>query len=99
ADALERTRALVGVDAVTEVRGTGLRLTGEDEAAGRRRLSLPRGAVIPIDALAVDVAGYARDLPARAARAVRSLPRDGALLGTTSARLRGIGVGGTLTFG
>ena len=41
------------------------------------------------------------DLPPVAAHAVRSLPRadGGALLGVTSARLRGIGVGGTLTFG
>ena len=35
-----------------------------------KRLSLPTGAVIPIDALAVDVAGYSRDLPPRAARVV-----------------------------
>ncbi len=99
ANALEHTRALVGVTGVTEVRGDELRLTGDHDAAGRSHLSLPAGAEIPIDALAIDPAAYARDLPARAAPAVRTLPRDGALLGETSARLRGIGVGGSLTFG
>jgi hypothetical protein len=99
ARALQRTQALVGVLGVTEVRGAELNLTGERGADGRPRLSLPKGAAIPIDALAIDAPGYARDLPAAAARIVRALPRDGALLGATSARLRGIGPGGTLTFG
>lgn len=97
--ALEQTSGLVGVASVTEVRGAALRLTSERDARGEQRLSLPSGAAIPIDALAVDAAGYARDLPASAARIVRALPRDGALLGATSARVRGIGVGGSLTFG
>ena len=38
-------------------------------------------------------------MPGAAAALVRSIPRDGALLGATSAHLRGIGAGGTLTFG
>ena len=97
--ALEQTSRLVGVAGVTEVRGAALRLTSERDARGEQRLSLPPGAAIPIDALAIDPAGYARDLPASAARIVRALPRDGALLGATSARVRGIGVGGSLTFG
>ena len=49
--------------------------------------------------MAIDPFGYARDLPASAAALVRALPRDGALLGATSAHLRGIGPGGSLTFG
>jgi Putative zinc-finger len=96
--ALELTRALVGVTGVTEVRGDELRLTGEHDASGRPMLTLPTGAAIPIDALAIDPVAYSRDLPGRAVSLVRSLPRDGALLGATSARLRGIGVGGSLTF-
>jgi hypothetical protein len=99
AQALERARALVGVAGVTEVRGDELRLTGEHDARGRSMLALPPGAAIPIDALAIDPTGYSRDVPGRTAALVRSLPRDGALLGATSARLRGIGVGGSLTFG
>jgi hypothetical protein len=99
AGALARTRAIVGVEGVTQVLGTELRLTGEHDAAGRSRLHLGAGDVIPIDALAIDPASYARDLPRAAARLVRRLPRDGALLGATSARVRGIGVGGSLTFG
>lgn len=99
AGALTRTRALVGVVGVTEVRGTELRLTGEHDARGQLRLSLPPGDAIPIDALAVDPGGYARDLPAGPARIVRALARDAVLLGATSARLRGVGVGGSLTFG
>lgn len=99
AGALAHTRSLVGVVGATEVRGTELRLTGERDARGRTRLSLPPGDAIPIDALAVDPGGYARDLPAGAARTVRGLARDAVLLGTTSARLRGVGVGGSLTFG
>ena len=99
AQALEHTRALVGVTGVTEVGGDELRLTGEHDASGRSMLTLPPGAAIPIDALAINPAAYARDVPGRTAALVRSLPRDGALLGATSARLRGIGVGGSLTFG
>lgn len=97
--AADRTRALVGVTGVTEVRGAELRLTGAHDAKGAARLSLPPGAAVPIDALAIDAAGYARYLPAATARIVRRLPRDGALLGATSARMRGIGAGGSLTFG
>jgi hypothetical protein len=97
--ALAGTRALVGVTDVTLVRGAQLRLTGARDAKGTERLSLPPGAAVPIDALAIDAAGYARDLPTKTARIVRRLPRDGALLGATSARLRGIGAGGSLTFG
>lgn len=97
--AAERTRAVVGVTGVTEVRGSELRLTGARDAQGAQRLSLPAGAAIPIDALAIDPPAYARNLPASAAAIVRALPRDGALLGATSARLRGIGPGGSLTFG
>ncbi|MDQ1532605.1 MAG: hypothetical protein QOF28_366 [Actinomycetota bacterium] len=97
--AAERTRGLVGVTGLTEVRGSELRLTGARDAQGAQRLSLPAGAAIPIDALAIDPPGYARNLPASAAAIVRALPRDGALLGATSARLRGIGPGGSLTFG
>jgi hypothetical protein len=99
ADALASARAIVGVAGVTEVRGDELRLTGERDAHGRSMLSLPPGAAIPIDALAIDPAGYSRDVPGDAAVLVRTLPRDGALLGATSARVRGIGVGGSLTFG
>jgi hypothetical protein len=95
----DRVRALVGVADVTEVRGDELRLTAERDAQGRPRLSLPTGAALPIDALAIDPAAYARNLPTAAARIVRRLPRDGALLGATSARVRGLGVGGALTFG
>jgi hypothetical protein len=99
-NALAHTRAIVGVHSVTEVRGGELMLTGERDTRGRERLHLPADAAIPLDALAVDPATYAREIPnARIARLVRTLPRNGALLGTTSARLRGIGVGGTLTFG
>jgi hypothetical protein len=97
--AAARTRALVGVTGVTQVRGTQLRMTGARDARGTELLSLPSGAAIPIDALAIDAAGYARNLPSAAARLVGGLPRDGALLGATSARLRGIGVGGSLSFG
>jgi hypothetical protein len=93
-----RVGALVGVSAVTEVRGDELRLTGERDAAGRAVLALPAGAAIPIDALAIDPVGYALDVPGNAATLVRKLPRDGALLGATSARLRGIGVGGSLPY-
>jgi hypothetical protein len=84
---------------VTEVRGNELRLTAEHDAHGKSTLALPSGAAIPIDALAIDPSGYARDVPGPTASLVRTLPRDGALLGATSARVRGVGVGGSLTFG
>jgi hypothetical protein len=99
ANAGEHVHAIVGVQAVSEVRGSELLLTGERDTDGRAHLHLPTGAAIPLDALAIDPASYARDVPGKAAALVGALPRDGALLGATSARLRGIGAGGTLTFG
>ena len=55
---------------------------------------------IPIDAFSVDPAGYAPFVPPDVRDEVTSALRSGkAVLGTSSARLRHLGVGGSMTFG
>jgi D-alanyl-D-alanine carboxypeptidase len=55
---------------------------------------------IPIDAFSVDPGDYAGFLPMADREQVVSSLRDGkAVLGSTSAHLRGIGVGGSISFG
>jgi hypothetical protein len=55
---------------------------------------------IPIDAFSVDPASYAPFIPSDVRDEVTSALRSGkAVLGTSSARLRHLGVGGSMTFG
>jgi hypothetical protein len=55
---------------------------------------------IPIDAFSVDPAGYAPFVPPNVRDQVTSALRSGeAVLGTSSARLRHLGAGGSMTFG
>ena len=58
----------------------------------------PAGYQIPIDATAVDPAGFASFLPASARPGVQRLDELEGILSQTSSRLRGIGDGGELEF-
>lgn len=81
-------RALDPVTRLTEVRGDLV----EMPAPGG-----PPGFVVPLDALAVDPGGYAAFLPAAAAEAFAALGPGDAVVGETSARLRGAVAGSELT--
>ncbi len=59
----------------------------------------PSGMAIPIDVAAADPAGYAGVLPANERWIADALASGRAVLGSTSARLRRLSIGGTLAFG
>jgi hypothetical protein len=75
----------VPLDAVTVVLGDTVQLAAE------------RGRTIPIDAIAVDCPTWSAVVPLADAAAVCRLGEDEVLLGTTSARLRGVDIGAALT--
>jgi hypothetical protein len=80
--------------------GDTIWLTSSTDASGRT-VDAPRAPyALPIDAFAVDPDAVAPFLP-RGARhpALTALRRGRAVIGTWSAQVRGLGVGGTLAFG
>ncbi len=79
--------ALPATTRVTEVRGDLVEMV--DPAA-------PAGYVTPLDALSIDPAGYASFLPKGAGATLATLGPGEAVIGETSARLRRIGVGGSI---
>jgi hypothetical protein len=82
------------------VEGDTLWMTASHDAGGRVVDQPPSPYKIPIDAFAVDPNDYAPFLPADQRDAVVGALRDGkAVLGSSSAKLRGIGVGGSMSFG
>jgi hypothetical protein len=88
--------ALPGVSRVAAVRGGTLDLVGSRDHSGQVVDEPGPGWAIPLDAIAIAPGAYAAFLPAGAAGPVRSLQSGEALLGTTSARLRGSAAGGTV---
>ena len=93
----ERLRTDAGLDAVTIVLGDTVQLASSTDADGTVVDAPEDGRTIPIDALAIDCASWSEVAPLADATAVCSLQPDEALLGSTSARLRRIGAGATLT--
>lgn len=85
-----------GVTAVTEVLGGSTDLVAARDAAGARLDDLRAGWAIPLDTIAIDPDGYARFVPKADLPAVQSLAPGTALLGSTSAELRGMDEGGVL---
>ncbi len=85
------------VESVTVVRGDPVELTASAGAEGKPVGSAADGMVIPLDAISVDPATYPATVPASARQLFAGLHDDEVVLGATSARLRGIGAGGTLT--
>jgi hypothetical protein len=82
------------------VEGDTLWMTASHDAGGRVVDQPPSPYKIPIDAFAVDPNDYAPFLPADQRDAVVGALRDGeAVIGSSSAKLRRIGVGGSMSFG
>jgi hypothetical protein len=88
--------ALPRVEAATVVRGDLLEMTASFDADGQPADALPAGFVLPLDAIAVDPGSYMPFVPKSAAAEIAALGPGEALLGTTSADLRGVGAGGVL---
>jgi hypothetical protein len=92
----QRARA-EGATALTEVRRGQALLRAARTRAGRDARSPRAGYAIPLDVIAVDPRGYAAMLPAASRAPFGRLRAGTALLSATSARLRGVGPGATLT--
>lgn len=85
--------ALPGVEATALVAGDAVGLVASFDATGQPVDVLDPGWIIPLDAFAIDPQSYAAMLPKGAQSTVARLQRGEALLGETSATLRGIGAG------
>jgi hypothetical protein len=90
-----RLAAIDGVGTVARVRRAQAMLRSTGTAAGRTR-RVRGGYAVALDTFVVPRA-YARLLPAPARTVVRRLRAGTAILSRTSARVRGVGAGGTLT--
>jgi D-alanyl-D-alanine carboxypeptidase len=89
-----------GITKNVVVEGDTLWMTESQDASGSIVDRPPSPYKIPIDAFAVDPNEYAPFLPADQRDAIVGALRDGkAVLGEASAKLRRIGVGGTMSFG
>jgi hypothetical protein len=89
--------ALDDVVRVTEVDGDPVRMVASRASDGSFVDQLTDGFVIGLDALAVEPSPYAAFLPKGAATAVSVLAPGEAILGATSATVRRLAVGGSLT--
>ena len=92
----ERVRAITG-DATSVVRADTVWMLGSTDADGRHVDALPPGHAIPLDAVAFDCDTWAPLVPLTEATAVCGLAEDEVLLGATSAELRRLGAGATIT--
>jgi hypothetical protein len=94
--------AVAGFPAVASalpVVGATVWLTGSHDASGKAVDAFPAGQAVPFDLRAADLTAYANFVPVPD-RATFAGLRDGeVLLGSTSAGLRRLGVGGTITVG
>ena len=95
----QTVRTLPRVNTVTVVQAGRVDLLESWDAAGTPVDRLRPGWAIPLDAFAVDPATYARLLPASGSAAVKRLDRTSAVLGQTSARLRGLEPGDSVVVG
>jgi hypothetical protein len=94
--AVRRVRRHEAVESATLIhRGVAL-LEASAEPGGRVVERVRSGYAIPLDVLMIDPRGYARTLPAEARAAFLALRPGRAVISRTSARLRGVGVGGRL---
>lgn len=88
--------ALPAVEELTVVAGDRVDLVAARDADGRTVEEHRDGWAVPLDALAIDPGSYAAIVPVAEAAAVAKLAPGEALLGATSAELRGLGPGATL---
>ena len=95
-----RVRTIRGLEATVVFAGNTLWLTGSRDASGDVVDDPRQPFAIPIDAFAVDPIEVAPFLPSEIRREVGdTLAQGRAVLGSRSAALRRLGVGGTLEFG
>ncbi|MGH8982593.1 MAG: M15 family metallopeptidase [Acidimicrobiia bacterium] len=92
----EQVANLPGVARSTVVLGDLVDLVATADPSGTPVDAVPAGMRIPLDAFAVDPAGYAPFARAADGAALARLQPGEALLGETSARLRRLGTGGVL---
>lgn len=93
----EEVAALPRVQGTTTVAGGRVDLVSSHDALGKPVDTLPPGWLIPLDALAIDPTTYDDFVPAAGRATVAGLAPGHALLGATSAELRRLEVGDTLT--
>jgi hypothetical protein len=98
----QRVAGAAGVDRTAIVQSATVLLTGSRDAQGRP-VTGPDGAGqpgwgIPVEVAGIDAAGYAALLPEPERASIAGLASGEALLGSTSARLRGLGRGAVLDF-
>ena len=96
ARAARRLRTHPEVAAATPVGRGAILLRAGADADGRVVQRVKAGFAIPLDTLAVDPAAYAATLPEAQREPFAKLRPGTAILSTTSAGLRGVGVGGSL---
>jgi hypothetical protein len=94
----DRVAALDDVARVTVVAEDNTWLVRSTTGSGEIADHPPAPFMIPVDAAAVDPRSFADFLPAEDRDATVALARGEGILGTTSAELRGLGPGATLTF-
>jgi D-alanyl-D-alanine carboxypeptidase len=96
-------RQIASADGITKdvvVEGDTLWMTETRDANGHVVDQPPSPYKIPIDVFAVDPSGYASFLPADQRDSITHALQNGeAVLGESSAKIRRIGVGGTMSFG
>lgn len=92
----ERVAASPRVEATTTVSGGLAELASSVDPEGRRVDTPPEGFVVPLDVIAFDPATYPAFVPASPKAAIAGLADGEALLGSTSAELRGLDEGAEL---
>jgi hypothetical protein len=88
--------ALPETDATTVVRGGTLDLASSRDSGGMAVDTAPEGMAIPLDVIAIDPVTYPAVVPDADQQAFRGLLPGEALLGSSSAQLRGLEAGGQL---
>lgn len=88
---------LAGVDAFAAVRAGQALLTGSRDASGRPVDAPAPGWAVPVQVVAVEPDAYAALLRPAERAAISGLRPGQALLGATSARVRGLGAGAVVT--
>ena len=94
-----RAASLAGIDRVTTVRSDNTWLTRSYSSQGRLVDHPTRGYQIPLESAAVDPRGYAAFLPPADRGLTVALANGQGILGSSSAKLRGLGPGAVLEFG
>lgn len=96
-DLAAMTDQVDGVREVTEVVAGRLDLLQSHDSSGTVMEDLDPGWAVPLDAIAVDPVTFTGFVPTGQRPALQRLEPGTAILGETSAELRGLGVGGQLT--